>query len=168
MLSTKVAKVMSSVENIRSVNIDDSLQEVVEVFITENEADGRSKIFSVSKEDTLVGIITIEDVLKAAKKLMRMYSAKEMKTIGSMKAYGQKEFVIDLEKQMRAGTDLKVRDLIALKNSSVMKNDTISNAFDIMLKNRLRALAVFDEDNTIVGIIRDVDLLACIADFING
>lgn len=167
MLSTKVDKVMSSVDNIRCVNIDDSLKDVVKVFITENEAEERSKILSVSKENKLVGIITVGDILKATKKLMKMYSAKEMKTIGSMKAYGQKEFVTNLEKQMEIGTDLKVSDLITLTDSSIKKSDSISSAFDIMLKNNLRVLAVFNENNEVVGIIRDVDLLACISDFID-
>lgn len=167
MLSTKVDKVMSSVDNIRNVDIDDSLNDVVKVFITENEANERSKILSVSKGDKIVGIITIGDILKAAKKLMKMYSAKEMKTIGSMKTYGQKEFVINLEKQMKAGTDLKVSDLITPTNSSIKMSDSVSSAFDIMLKNNLRVLAVFDENNEVVGIIRDVDLLACITDFID-
>jgi|SRR6056297_119101 len=166
MLDTRVDKIMSSVDGMRSVDVNDSLQNIVDVFITKNEVDERSKIFTVLKNNKIVGIITVGDILKAAKRFMKMYSAKEMKTIGSLRGYGQKEFIVNLEKQIKTGTDLKAGDLIRFTSRSLKQSASLSHAFDLMLKNNLKVVSVLDEDNAVIGIVKDVDLLACIADFI--
>lgn len=165
MLDTKVEKLMIPIKSLERVFINDSLKEVVKIFISKNNSKERCSILAISDKEKFIGILTIGDILKVVKKLMKMYSHKEMKAIGSLSAYGQKEFVSNLENQMDTGVDLKAKDLMTIRSPALSPNDTTSKAFDLMLEKNLRVLPVFDNNN-VVGIIREVDLLDCIVDFI--
>ncbi len=168
MLSTKIKKVMVSIDNLKSVHIDDSLQKVVEVFSSNNVIEQRSDILLISNGNKVIDILSVGDILKVAKGLMKIYSHKEMKRIGSLSTYGQKILVTDLERQIETGVDLKVSDLKLLRSNSLNPEDSISTAFDLMLENNLRAFPVFDTKDTVIGIVRDIDLLDCLLDFIES
>jgi len=169
MLCTTVEEMMVSVDTLQKIEIDESLKNAVKIFIAENDSRERTHILGISDKDgKIVGILSIGDILKAMKKLMNMYSHKEMKEIGSLSAYGQKEFVSNIENQLKTGVDLKVRDLMIMRSPLLHPQDSISTAFDIMLESNLRVLPVYDKNSNVVGIIRDVDLLDCIVHFIEN
>ncbi len=168
MLSTKVSEIMRSIDNMKVVHIDDCLKDIVKTFIEENTGEVVSKILAISDGSKLIGILSVGDVLKNAKGLMKTFSKEEIRKMSSLTMYGQREKIKKIENQIVTGCDLKVSDIMCERTMKLTPEDTISLAFDYLLESNLRVLPVYNSEKKAIGIIRDVDLLECITDFINN
>ncbi len=168
MLYTSVKENMTSIDNFKSISIDDTIKKAVKHFIKENESKERYHIVGVyNHEDRIIAILSIGDILKAVKQLMKLYSDKEMKEIASLSSYGHNVFDKRIEKRIDKGVDLKVRDLIEGNSPLLRPKDSLSMAFDVMLESNLSVLPIVNDDKNVIGVIRNVDLLDCVVDFID-
>jgi CBS domain-containing membrane protein len=62
-------------------------------------------------------------------------------------------------KEMTAMTELRVRDLMTPKVVSVLPEDSVATAYELMLDHRFRHLVVIDKDGDLVGLLTHRDLL---------
>lgn len=56
-------------------------------------------------------------------------------------------------------SDLRVRDLMTPKIITVLPEDSVATAYELMLDHRIRHLLVVDEDGDLVGVLTHRDLL---------
>ena len=161
MVKVKVKDLMRPLLNYEIVKKNDYLENIIDIFI--KDVKGRStKILAVEEDNKIIGILSIGDILRTLKKLTRTFGQHEIFESSSLSAYGSKTLKINTEKDLEVGFSLKVKEIMMINRQKINTEDSALKALDLILENNLRILPVYNQNDEIEGIIRDVDLLESI------
>ncbi len=163
MSDQKVKELMRPLKNYEIVRKSDYLEDIIDIFIKDVE-NRHSKILAVEEDNKIIGILSIGDILRTLKKLTRTYGQHEIFESSALTSYGSRNLKHNTEKDLEVGFSLKVKEIMKVNREKINTEDLAITALDLILENNLRILPVYNQDQEIVGIIRDVDLLECIVE----
>ncbi|MCK8825581.1 CBS domain-containing protein [Fuchsiella alkaliacetigena] len=163
----RVADLMVPIDKYKTVNYKEDFKNVVEIFINDSPEERHARILAVQgPENEILGILSIGDILRSLKTLTRSYGREEINKLTSPLGSYDKEFRKKREKDLNIGFSLTVEEVMIKNRGKLTTEQSSLEALNIMMVENIRALPVY-EDTKIVGVIREVDLLDCIADVWN-
>ncbi len=166
MTNLRAGDVMKPLGSFRLIRKDDCLDDVIDSLL-ECQHDARvCDVFVVEEDDRIIGLLSINDILRTLKHLTKSYRQHEIFQSSSLLSYGSRELVEKTERDLKVGFSLQVKALMQPNDKEkIHSEDPASDVLNVMLKRNLRVMPVYDSDGcTVVGVVRDIDLLACIAD----
>jgi len=156
----KVKELMLLPGEYPAIRDTDSLKEALETLREYREGQGHHhrSLLVFNNEDKLVGILTIRGIMDGVQRNMMHYENTELWNIGWAALYRKdafKKYTISEVKQV-------MRPLI---EAWVSSDDTVNTAIKLMMTKKVNILPVF-KDGKAVGILRLVDILNCVSEFI--
>ncbi len=158
----KVENLMISLENYEVVDVKDYLEDAVDRFLEYQLEDREFKFLVVQDEDRIVGILSLGDILRSLKKLTKSFGKHEIFETSSLSSYGSQSLTANVENDLEKGLSRQVEEIMLIDREKIYTDDSGITALDRLLENNVRILPVYDNSETIIGVIRDIDLLDCI------
>jgi signal-transduction protein with cAMP-binding, CBS, and nucleotidyltransferase domain len=130
-----------------------------------------SKLSSVTEIMSEKEVVTITvDSGKTAQDVADLMVKKKVGSVIAMDKNGQYHGIIterDLVKRVclknMASSRIKVEEIMSTPLITIMSYDSIDTASQVMMKNKIKRLAVLEEDNRITGLLSVTDITAHLA-----
>ncbi|MDQ0285114.1 CBS domain-containing protein [Desulfofundulus luciae] len=150
--------IMVPISNYASVNADDSLRHALEVFGNAVPRGYRTLIV-LDEHGNIVGFLTTRTILKA----LAAYGVEE--DLWTADSWGT--FFVRIERERLKNTKVKkvMRPVVKV---FVDENTPIQEVARIILTNQVNHIPVFNREGRVVGVVRTIDILDVLANFLKN